>query len=254
MERASVKSRKGRELPVKIANGGHKKGLVFVMHGLGADMDNVHISFFMELFSDNGFTAVGFNAEHTFSGPAGSIVEATATNHYEDLEDVISWASGQDWYDEPFYLVGHSLGALCVGHFAALNSGQIKALVLASAAVSPSLMMEEMTQKEIDEWALGGVLFGPSNLNIGRPVNRVFAEDSKRYDLIKEADRLKMPVILIASEHDRIVNNEHQRKLYEILPGEKEFHVIKGAEHVFSRESEFSQIRSAVEGFIKNNR
>lgn len=241
-------------MPVSVLENPNERGLVFTMHGLGAGQDDIHMDFFRKVLQENGFTVVSFNTEHTFPGAARGILKATATNYYEDLQDVISWASGQDWYEEPFWLLGHSLGALCVSVFAARFPDKVKALIAASVLVSAELFKKDLTQKDIDAWAKAGILIGPSTSDISGPINRDMASDIEGYDLIKEAPHLDMPVMLIVGENDDITKLKHHKILFEELPGKKELRIIKGAEHVFNSKEEFSQIRFFMEKFLQENK
>ncbi len=251
MKRFNIKNRKGQELPVRLDGVGNGEGLVFLMPGLGASQNDIHISFFRDMFIKKGLAVVSLDVEHTFGVLGKGIFKATATNYLEDLEDVLSWSSGQDWYDEPFYLLGHSLGALCAGYYAVQDPKKVKALFLASAVVSYDVFVGSMTQQEIDEWARGGILLGPSTVDISEGANRELAPDLKRYDLLSEADRLKMPVILMVGDRDEITKKEQLEELFKKLPGEKQLHIIKGADHVFDKENEFSQISSIIHNFLK---
>lgn len=58
-------------------------------------------------------------------------------------------------------------------------------------------------------------------------------EDRLKYDLLPEAHKLTMPVLLVVGENDESCPPEHQKILYAALPGLKELHLIPGAPHTF---------------------
>ena len=109
-----IKNRKGQKIAVLVEQQKNQKGLAFVMHGLGGFKEQPHIQVFAEAFLDNGYTVVRFDTTNTFGESDGNYEEATTTNYYEDLEDVIEWAKSQSWYEESFCLSGHSLGGICL--------------------------------------------------------------------------------------------------------------------------------------------
>src|SRR5437667_2029568 len=115
------------------------KGLAFVMHGLGGTKDEAHIKIFAEAFKEKGFTVVRFDTTNTFGESAGTYEDATVTNYYEDLEDIITWAKSQAWYQEPFYLIGHSLGGISTTLYAEKYPKEIKGLAPISTVVSGTL-------------------------------------------------------------------------------------------------------------------
>ncbi len=117
MENIFIKNRKKQSISVAVERANNAKGLVFVMHGLGGSKKQPHIITFADAFGGSGYDVVRFDTTNTFGESDGKYEDATVTNYYEDLEDVIQWAQGQDWYREPFTLVGHSLGGFCTALF-----------------------------------------------------------------------------------------------------------------------------------------
>jgi fermentation-respiration switch protein FrsA (DUF1100 family) len=76
--------------------------------------------------------------------------------------------------------------------------------------------------------------------------------DRLKYDLLPEAGKLTMPVLLIAGEKDNSTPPEHQKILYDKLPGKKEFHIIKGAEHTFREKEHLEEIKQIFLKWIDN--
>jgi alpha/beta superfamily hydrolase len=94
MPKEIIKNRKGQKLAVSIEEASNQKGLVFIMHGLGGFKEQPHIETFARVFRDNDYTVVRFDTTNTFGESEGNYENATVTNYYEDLEDVINWARG----------------------------------------------------------------------------------------------------------------------------------------------------------------
>lgn len=87
-----IKNRKKQNVSVVVETLKKQQGLVFVMHGLGGFKEQDHIKTFADAFKEEGFTVVRFDTTNTFGESDGNYEDATTTNYYEDLEDVISWA------------------------------------------------------------------------------------------------------------------------------------------------------------------
>ena len=123
-EKKFIKNRKDQKISVLVDVSPHQKGLAIVMHGLGGFKEQPHIRVFADSFKEDGFTVIRFDATNTLgSGESyGKYDDATATNYYEDLDDVMTWAKKQPWYQEPFWLAGHSLGGMSIILFAACPS------------------------------------------------------------------------------------------------------------------------------------
>lgn len=251
-----IKNRHNKNIAVIIEENKNSKGLVFVMHGLGGFKEQPHIQTFADAFRDNNFTVVLFDATHTYGESEGEYADATTTNYYEDLEDVINWAKTQTWYKEPFWLAGHSLGAISVALYTERHPNEVKALAPISTVVSGKFSTE--TKKErglLEEWKKTGWLIAKSESKPGliKKLKWSEMEDRLKYDLLPEANKLTMPVLLIVGDKDDGTPPEHHKILFDKLPGKKEMHVIKGAPHTFRDPEHLAEIRAIFDKWIKNN-
>ncbi|KKW32127.1 MAG: OsmC-like protein family protein [Candidatus Uhrbacteria bacterium GW2011_GWA2_53_10] len=244
MDKLFIKNRQGQRVAVIIDYpNGQQKGLAFVMHGLSGFKEQPHIQTFADAFLKQNYVVVRFDTTNTFGESDGQYEDATTTNYYNDLEDVITWARGQSWYQEPFVLAGHSLGGICTALFAEKYPEKVKALAPISTVVSGTLSAQVSKQKKkFETWRQTGWLEKPS---ISKPgtIKRLkwsHMEDRLKYDLLPEVRKLTMPVLFIVGEDDDLTPPEHQKLLYEKLPGQKEMYIIKGAPHTF-REPEHLQ-------------
>lgn len=254
MEKIFIKNRKGQKLAVLIEKSENQKGLAFVMHGLGGFKESAHLEVMVNAFKDGGYTVVRFDTTNTYGESEGDPQDATVTNYYEDLEDVIKWASGQDWYMEPFILVGHSLGGICITLFAQKYPEKVKALAPISTVVSGKLSIETEYHKEIEEeWKRKGVREWESSTKPGviKRLKWSHIEDRMQYDLLDNVDKLTMPVLLAVGEFDDFTPLEHQQILFNALVGEKELHVIKGAMHTFIEQEHLDELRRIFDNWIK---
>jgi len=78
-------------------------------------------------------------------------------------------------------------------------------------------------------------------------------EDRLKYDLLPEANKLTMPVLLIVGDKDDGTPPEHQKMLFDKLPGKREMHVIKDAPHTFKEPEHLTEIKDIFNNWIKNN-
>ncbi len=251
-KRLKISNRKQHSISVVLSLQKHQKGLVFIMHGLGGFKEQTQMKAFASSFHEEFFTTVLFDARNTFGESQGNYEEANATNYLQDLEDVISWAKKEKWYQEPFYLVGHSLGGLCILLYAERFPKRVKAIAPISTVVSGKWLITSYPKTQLEEWERTGWRISPSNSKPGiikKLKWHQFREDILKYDAVKKISNLVMPVLLIVGEKD---NNHkaNQEKLYKLLPGKKELHIIKDAEHTFHKEHEFKQIKKLFKGWI----
>lgn len=256
MEKIFIKNRNNKNLSVVFDVSENQKGLAFVMHGLGGFKEQPHIQVFAESFKENGFTIVLFDTAHTYGESEGLYEDATTTNYYEDLEDVIAWAKTQDWYQEPFWLAGHSLGGISTALYAERHPNEVRGLAPISTVVSGKLSAEtKKARGQLDEWKRTGWLIQESESKPGLVKKLKWAEmeDRMKQDLLPEVGKLTMPVLLLVGEQDDSTPPEHQKILFDKLPGKKEMHVIKGAPHTFRDAEHLAEIRAIFTAWIKGN-
>ena len=250
----AIKNRKGQKIVVLVEGTDNKKGLAFVMHGLGGFKEQPHIQAMADAFLENGYTVVRFDTTNTFGESDGKYEDATVTNYYEDLEEVIRWAESQPWYKEPFVLVGQSLGGICTALYAENYPEKVKALAPISTVVSGKLSMETEYMKEVSEkWKETGWLEEES---ISKPgvikwLRWSHAEDRLKYDLLPMAHKLTMPILMVIGSRDSATPPEHQKILFDALPGPKEFNIIKGSGHNFRKDREREELKKLFNDWIK---
>lgn len=248
MEKLFIKNRKGESIAVLVEKSLNQKGLAFVMHGLSGFKEQDHIATFASAFKDNGFTVVRFDTTNTFGESDGKYEDATITNYYEDLEDVIKWAEGQEWYQEPFVLSGHSLGGICTSLYAEKYPEKVLALAPISPVVSGALSVEAHKRDDAEEFARWEKTGWKEEESRSKPgmIKRLpwsHIADRLKYDLLPNASKLTMPVLLIVGENDTKTPPDHVQVLFKVLPGSKEYHVIKGAPHTFRDKKHLAEIK-----------
>lgn len=252
-----IQNRKEQKVAVIIEEVKPQNGLAFVMHGLGGFKEQPHIKTIAEAFKQNGYSVIRFDTTNTLGESDGSYEEATTTNYYEDLEDVIKWSSDQEWYQEPFILAGHSLGGISVALFAENYPEKVKAVAPISTVVSGQLSVKTQKKHEPEEfnnWEKTGWSEKASRSKPGM-VKRLrwsHIADRLKYDLLPNAGKLIMPVILIVGENDTSTPPEHQIILFEALTAKKELHIIKGAPHTFQDPKHLAEIKRILNSWIEN--
>lgn len=252
MNKETIKNRYGLKIVTLLEKAVDPVGLVIVVHGLGGFKEQPHIETFAQAFKDVNYNVLRYDATHSFGESEGSYEEATTTSYYEDLEDVISWAQKQDWYIEPFVLVGHSLGSMVSILYAEKYPNKVKALAPIATAVSGQLMKENYGSV-LKEWQEKGILERPS---VSRPgvmkrLNWGFVEDSLQYDVLTEVNKLTIPNLLIVGDQDKSTPVEDQQRLFDKLSSPKELHIIKGATHNFRRSEYLKEIKEIFDFWIK---
>lgn len=142
MSKIIIKNRKWDNLVVLVDETKDQKWLVFVMHGLGWYKEQPHVKTFANAFKDNWYTTIMFDTTCSFGESWWEYENATTTWYYNDLEDIISWAETQNWYEDKFALVWHSLWWISTAMFAEKYPEKVIALAPISTVVSWLLSVE----------------------------------------------------------------------------------------------------------------
>lgn len=252
MKKIFVKNRKGQNIAVVIEQPqGKMVGLAFVMHGLGGFKEQKHVRTMAKAFFDNQCTTITFDTTNTFGESDGNYDDATTTNYFEDLEDVIDWAKNQGWYKEPFFLTGHSLGAIAVALYAEKYPKMVNGLAPLGTVVSGKLSMS--IERDLESWKKLGYKEKISRAKPGMVGKLKWShmEDRLKYDLVPEANLLTMPVLMVVGSKDEPCPPEHEKILYDVLLGPKEFHLVDGAPHTFRDDSHIKQLYDLLDRWIK---
>ena len=242
-----INNRKGQKISVLIDKQESQKGLVFVMHGLGGFKEQPHIQTFADSFLESGFTVVRFDTTDSFGESDGNYENATTTNYYEDLEDVINWANKQEWYQEPFCLIGHSLGGLCITVYASRYQQKVQALVPASPTINAEIL-ENKKKGELTE--IDGIVWHivkHHNLDYIKKLKWInFIEDFRNYDLRESLAQVNTSKMVLIGENESYLKplTEMSRELGFNLE------VIKNADHNYLNEGNLKQIKEIIKKFI----
>lgn len=253
-----IKNRKGQNLSVLIERSKNQSNLAFVMHGLGGFKEQDHIQVFAEAFKEKNFTVIRFDTTNALGESDGRYEDATITSYYEDLEDIIEWAKGQEWYQEPFVLSGHSFGSFCATFYAERHPREVMALAPISPFISGKLSVEahkHYSAEEFKKWKETGWLIEESVSKPGviKKLPWSHIKNRLKYDLLSDVQKLKMPVLLIVGEKDISIPLEHVQLLYDSLSGKKELHIIKEALHTFRDKKQFKEIKEIFLNWIEKN-
>jgi alpha/beta superfamily hydrolase len=248
MQKIKIENRKEQNIAVIIEENPQATGLAFVMHGLGGFKEQPHVAIMAKSFAEAGYTVVRFDTTNTLGESDGDYADATVTNYYQDLEDVVAWAKSQVWYQEPFCLAGHSLGAICVTLFAEKFSKSILGLAPTSIILS-----QESFVGVVEDWRRDGYIGSRDGYKINnvplKQGGKLFEDDLQKYDVTLNINNLKMPVLLVAGSKDELL--KQNEIFYDKLMTEKELHIIKNAPHTFREAEHLAELKNIFDNWLK---
>ncbi len=251
MKKYFIKNRKGQNVSVLLEHVDNQKGLAFVMHGMGGNKVDGGMEAIAGACREMSFTVVRFDTTNTFGESDGAYEYATPTNYFEDLEDVIEASSLEQWYQEPFFLSGHSLGGMCSTLYAQKFPERVAALGLLAPVVSGGYFLktyEKYAPQELELWRTKNVRVASDGSE--HRLLWICMEDYQRYDLLKEISKLSFPVLVVVGEEDKKTPAEYAKVFFDALPGQKELHVMRETPHAKFAAEQLSEIRGVFSQWI----
>ncbi len=256
MKKFSIQNRKGLEIMGEIYNPENPKGLAFVLHGLGGFKEQPNTMAIVDTIFERNYIVINFDATNSFGESGGSYENATMQLHYEDLVDVIAWAKTQKWYQEPFVLAGHSLGGYAVAQYAENFPNEVKALFPFALVVSGKLSyeaQEKFEPEELKKWKETGWGEKESRSNPGiiKRLPWSHMEERLTHDLCPNASKLTMPVLFVVGENDTSCPPDSQKILFDLVPGQKEIHIVPGAMHTFTELKHLEELKNILKDWLR---
>lgn len=224
-------------------------GIAFLAHGLSDVHDTPHMQALNRGFLQAGYSTIRWDASNSWGRSGGSFWHAMATNHYDDMEDVITWARNEQWFNEPFRLAGYSLGGLAAGLYAQRFPAQVAALVLQSPVVAGSLALRRYRALR-PFWQRAGFIWEPGSGWPGKRYRYELVRDLLGYDLREQAASLTMPTLVVVGARDQLNTARHQQLLVSEIPGPPTLHLITGAGHVLKTDSQLEELERTVREWL----
>ena len=260
-ERFEIKNRHGLKLVIQVDTPDNPKNLVFIEPGQSGTMEQKHIEAFAEAFLENSFRTVRFDPTNSVGESGGDLIDVTYDSYVQDLEDVVNWARTQDWFQQPFALCGHSMGAQAVAWYAEQHPDEVSLSAPMAPVVNYDLYMTTLGPEEKKQWQEKGYQESASKSRPGIVVKKVgwgVNESLKDYDIMPMAGNLTMPVRNIVGDKDKPCPVEHQQIFMDAVPSkDKKLVTIAGAQHSYrNAESdeyggELNQVKEALSSWLR---
>lgn len=180
-----------------------------------------------------GYTTVRFDPTGVWDSE-GDISQYTTTQYLIDIKAVVDYMLKERHFKH-ILIGGHSRGGQMALLYAA--SDQRISVVLGIMPSSSLSKKEERGDQRINDWKATGFSVSTRDLPSKREVRRTFKvpithlDDLRKYDVLKEVKKIRVPILLIAGELDVSCPPDTIKEIFDYANEPKKFLVIPKIGH-----------------------
>jgi pimeloyl-ACP methyl ester carboxylesterase len=209
---------------------------VILCHGFLSTKNSTTNKTLARLLVDRGIATLRFDffGQGESEGPFEKLTLSTAVDQTIAAIDLVA-SKGYPRLG----LIGSSFGGL-VAILAAARRSDLRAVGLKCPVPDfPEVLRLEFGEAGIERWKQRNEI--PDVTGGIRPVRLPFAfyKDCLSYDVYKVAESITAPALIVQGDCDELVPLHQAQRLWDALKIEKDLHIIKGANHGFTKADDF---------------
>lgn len=258
MQKLELKNRKGLKIVgVLETQTEQPKGTCIIQHGWGGHRNKATVQAIKNGFLEAGFQTFNFDTTHSFGESEGDFEQSTLTSFWEDFEDVTNWAQKQNWFIYPLALAGHSKGAYSTARYAEEYPDKVNFVVPFAPVVSGELSFEARKEDDpegLAKWEKEGFLIREGSEGDIKKQHWYQMLERLNHNLLPNADKIKMPILLIVGSEDTSCPPKHIQKLFDAIPnGKKTIKIIEGSSHSLHTKEEQELVKNLIKDWLMSN-
>ncbi|MDP6641850.1 MAG: alpha/beta hydrolase [Candidatus Nanoarchaeia archaeon] len=254
-EKVSFKNKKGKKIvgilhTPKKEHIHHKIPCVIICHGFTGFKEETHLVNLSKELED--YDIASLRCDFTNSGESEGSWEGLKTSEeIEDLKSIIDYVEQIDFVDKnKIGVAGHSLGGL-VSIITASQDFRIKVLVTLAAVDDPK-EKSIVWVKDMEKWKQIGYHIFSNIKYIKIKIGYGFWTDLKKFSNSTNIKKVKVPLLILHGDKDKVVPLSHGEKIYKNANEPKLLRIIEGANHLFSGKAILAlTVKYAVDWFAK---
>jgi pimeloyl-ACP methyl ester carboxylesterase len=147
-------------------------------------------------------------------------------------------------------LIGSSFGGL-VAILAASQAPHLAALGLKCPVPDfPEMLQLEFGQDGIEQWRRTGTIPNVTGGGGRVRLSPAFYEDCLRHNGYHAAKAIKAPTLIVQGDCDEFVPLHQSQRLFEVLQAQKGLHILPGADHSFTKGSDFRMMAGLLADWV----
>ncbi|MBL7197156.1 MAG: prolyl oligopeptidase family serine peptidase [Candidatus Omnitrophica bacterium] len=192
------------------------------------------LKYLASYFCSRGCVVLRFDYANTGESE-GRFENLTISQEVSDLNSALDFVSELNLVDnDRIGVIGYSFGGMA----AILQTGRdsrIKCLgILAGVMDSYETMKNIFSEEEIVRWNINGYIFLRKLPSLKRyRLNVDFLKDATKYNMLDEVAKVKIPLVFIQGENDRIVEKHQALSAYAKANKPKQIYLLKRCGHGF---------------------
>ena len=249
-EKLSFENSKGNSLSAVLSNPmeGKENLIVVLCHGFDTNKESQSYIRVEKDLNEKGVATLRFD----FFGHGesdGKFEDITISEAVDDALQAIAFVKSRGF--SKIGLFGSSFGGMAA-LLAASKAPGLQMLVLKSP-VSDHLgeLLAEEDQVDVGQWKKDGFIRHETKRGKLR-LNYSFFEDAEKVSGFEAAKKIKVPVLIVHGDGDKVVPAEQSRKTTSLIPNCR-LEIIEGANHKYSKPEDFEKMLKLVSDFAVEN-
>lgn len=229
-----------------------REHLALLCPGYLDSKDYAHLTTLANALCERGYTVARFDPIGTW-GSGGDISKYTNTQYLEDIKTIINALLKEKGYMH-ILLAGHSLGAA----LSLLYAAQDPRITEVVAIMPPSGSVD---RERREAWKETGIRVSRRDVPGEESEEREYrvpyfhAEDRDQYSVVKEVEKIHVPILFLAGERDTVVSAEDVRNLYGHANEARSFVLLKGIGHDYRfHVAEIEAVNSEIMGWLQKQK
>jgi len=224
-----------------LLDGSGSAGVVLINHFTGFK-EAKHLYKLAAALGKEKMCALRFDFSDCLGESEGKCEDMKVLHQVQDVVAAISFLKDQGC--EKIALFGHSLGGMTALVVAAEQ--EVDAIVVAAALAK--LEWDTLFKEKAPKWKEQGYITFSSWKKGDIKIDYGFYKDLQKYDATDLVKKIKAPLLVIQPGEDELISMQHAEGIFENANNPKDFQVVKGSDHMFSKkEHEAELVRLTVD-------